>query len=279
VMEAHFLASLQHPHIISLRGWAKEGSMAFQHGHDGFFIILDRLRGSLEQRIREWSQQMAQYKMAVFGRIDQSSLPDVLFSGRFKVARDVASALAYLHSNGIIHRDIKPSNIGFDLKGNVKLLDFGLARELPFFVRSKKKEFRMSARVGTQGYMSPEVTFGEPYCEKADVYSFGLVFWEMLALTRPFPELNEMERWNLILVRGKRPLVDVTWPDRIKVLLRTSWHVDPLYRPEMSNVHEILEYELQKLRKKRSLQLHGGRQQVLRHHQSYQSAMNRETIE
>mmetsp|Transcript_32759 Transcript_32759/g.75423 ORF Transcript_32759/g.75423 Transcript_32759/m.75423 type:complete len:396 (+) Transcript_32759:38-1225(+) len=255
VMEAHFLDSLQHPHIISVRGWANQGSAAFSQGHDGFFIILDRLQATLDQRIREWSKQIAKYKTAVVKRYSQPDLQNLFLSRRFNVARDVASALAYLHAKGIIYRDLKPSNIGFDMKGKVKLFDFGLARELPLF-RSTDEEFRMSGHVGTPRYMSPEVRFQEPYNEKADVYSFSLVMWEMLALERPFcyekdgeQELQQKVVFERKKERRQRPKLDASWPKRIKTLLVMSWDDDALQRPKMSKVHSVLKSEIQRLKK------------------------------
>eukprot|EP00540_Astrosyne_radiata_P010432 CAMPEP_0116857576 /NCGR_PEP_ID=MMETSP0418-20121206/20632_1 /TAXON_ID=1158023 /ORGANISM="Astrosyne radiata, Strain 13vi08-1A" /LENGTH=412 /DNA_ID=CAMNT_0004491279 /DNA_START=57 /DNA_END=1295 /DNA_ORIENTATION=- len=246
-MEAHFLSTLQHPHILSARGLCSQGCMAFSQGHDNFFIILDRLQGTLDQRIGEWSKQMAQYKKSVMERISQPGMKDLLFSGRLKVARDVASALAYLHTNGVVYRDIKPSNIGFDMEGNVKLFDFGLARELPS-TREADEEFRMSARVGTPRYMSPEVGFGEPYNEKADVYSLSLVVWEMLALVRPFDELGVGTHRRLVLEQGQRPGTHKSWPEGVSALLQLAWDTNPRKRPKMDEVHRELEKEYQKLR-------------------------------
>eukprot|EP00540_Astrosyne_radiata_P007986 CAMPEP_0116845596 /NCGR_PEP_ID=MMETSP0418-20121206/13357_1 /TAXON_ID=1158023 /ORGANISM="Astrosyne radiata, Strain 13vi08-1A" /LENGTH=250 /DNA_ID=CAMNT_0004476729 /DNA_START=379 /DNA_END=1131 /DNA_ORIENTATION=+ len=221
--------------------------MAFGQGFDNFFIIFDRLQGTLDERIVEWSKQMTQYKTSVMERISQPGMMDLLYSGRLKVARDVASALAYLHANGVIYRDLKPSNIGFDMQGNVKLFDFGLARELPSS-REKDEEFRMSAQVGTQRYMSPEVGFGLPYNEKTDVYSLSLVMWEMLALVRPFSELSKEEHRKLVLEQGQRPEAHKPWPEGIKTLLHLAWEISPRQRPSMDEMLTTLEEELQRLR-------------------------------
>mmetsp|Transcript_2115 Transcript_2115/g.4967 ORF Transcript_2115/g.4967 Transcript_2115/m.4967 type:complete len:407 (+) Transcript_2115:189-1409(+) len=248
VMEAHILAALQHPHILPMRGLANEGSMAFRHGQDHFFIILDRLQTTLDLRIQEWSKQMAQYKTAVIKKAGQSGMPDLLFSGRLRVARDVSSALAYLHANGIIYRDLKPSNIGFDMEGTVKLFDFGLARELPAH-RDDGEEFQMSSRVGTPRYMSPEVFLGERYNEKADVYSFSLVVWEMFALAKPFEEMSVVQFQKSVLLGEKRPELDSSWPEGIKVAIEESWVADPQQRPSMSSVNRSVDAELQSIRR------------------------------
>jgi serine/threonine protein kinase len=111
IIEAHFLASLSHPNILSIKGWASGGSSAYMTGrHDGFFIIIDRLQETLDRRIKRWAQQLKRYKEPALKKIAKDGqLRTLLFAGRLKVARDIASALAYLHDKRIIYRDLVSS--------------------------------------------------------------------------------------------------------------------------------------------------------------------------
>jgi serine/threonine protein kinase len=81
--------------------------------------------------------------------------------------------MAYIHSKGIIHRDLKPENILFDSNGDVKICDFGIAKELCRFTA------RAQTRIGTANYMPPEVIENKPYDNKFDVWSGVIILIEM----------------------------------------------------------------------------------------------------
>merc|ERR1712125_118334 len=104
---------------------------------------------------------------------------------KMEVALAVADAMAYLHAKRIMTRDIKPTNIGFDATGATKLFDFGFAIGLP-----QKDDTNPAGllfdRCGTVRYMSPEVWLARGYSTPADVYSFGVLAWELCALKKPF---------------------------------------------------------------------------------------------
>jgi serine/threonine-protein kinase len=97
------------------------------------------------------------------------------------VALKLARALEYIHLRGIIHRDLKPSNLLVSLRGEVKLTDFGIARELD-------EPADGLGVVGTPAYMSPEQVLGDKLDFRSDLFSFGIVFYEMLTGRRPFEE-------------------------------------------------------------------------------------------
>ncbi len=104
----------------------------------------------------------------------------------YYVALQIAAGLKYLHSHNIIFRDLKPANIGFDVRGDVKIFDFGLARIMPDDGCPYTDRFFMSG-AGSPRYMSPEcLTLGESYNMKADIYSFAIILWEMLSASRPY---------------------------------------------------------------------------------------------
>mmetsp|Transcript_31613 Transcript_31613/g.44888 ORF Transcript_31613/g.44888 Transcript_31613/m.44888 type:complete len:434 (-) Transcript_31613:147-1448(-) len=251
-IEAHFLASLNHKHILGIVGWTSGGlESVYEDGrNDAFFLLMERLEESLESRIKMWARQMRRYKAPFLQKIN-SNMQEVMFAGRLKVGRDVASALTYLHSKGIIYRDLKPGNIGFGLDGEVKIFDFGLSREMPRG-SDMNEVYQMSGKIGTQRYMAPEVCKHEPYNQKADVYSLSLVMWEMLSLVKPFKSHSKSMHKTLVIHGGERPELDPSWPCGVQALLANSWSNDIDARPTMKDFYEYLELEICDLKKTRA---------------------------
>jgi serine/threonine protein kinase len=172
-VEAHMLASFDHPNIMKIRGWAANGVASFTDGrHDSFFLLLDKLDETLDVRIANWEKQahvspaqstgnivtdlwrrfsitplhensaaIQHHEMEVKQRQLQN---ESLYLEKLGICVEIASGLAYLHSKGVIFRDLKPNNIGF-LNGRVQLFDFGLSRELPNL--NLEEPFEMSGKV------------------------------------------------------------------------------------------------------------------------------------
>ena len=99
--------------------------------------------------------------------------------------RDIMSGAKYLHKNGIIHRDLKPANILLK-KGICKLSDFGFAKSL------NSEDTVMKSIVGTPLYMSPQILKKVKYTAKSDLWSIGLIYYEMLHGRTPWPAQNEI---------------------------------------------------------------------------------------
>lgn len=239
-VEAHMLASFDHPNIIKVRGWAANGVASFSQGrHDSFFLLLDCLEETLDQRITKWHEQQLQWQAEeqsqsqtsliadIWKRLsynpqqEQLSLPPMgqqqetslrsalrrqhqaqVYLEKLGVCTEISSALTYLHSKGVIFRDLKPNNIGF-LNGQVKLFDFGLSRELPGC--SLTEPFQMSGKVGTLRYMAVEVACHQPYNVSSDVYSWAMVCYETLSLQKPFAGWTRDMHRDLVCARGMRP--------------------------------------------------------------------------
>jgi len=147
---------------------------------------------------------------------------------RLLIARQVANALAYVHSKRIIHRDVKPDNIRIDTSGNIKLMDFGVA---------KSGELSLTASgftVGTPYYMAPEQIRGAKPTHLVDIYAFGVVLFELLTETRPFEAPTPSEIFDLILSRplDTRPLVRLGAPSSLVDLIRAATDKDPAQRPQ-----------------------------------------------
>ena len=155
--EARTVAKLQHPNIVTVYAVKRlrEGGLA---------LVMQLVPGrTLKQTVAEGGPFSAE-------RAE-------------RVIRDVAQALAYAHSHGVVHRDVKPENIFIDeSNGRAMLSDFGIAHSNEFDSRLTMT----GAAIGTPAYMSPEQIDGAPANARSDVYSLGLVSWEMLTGERPW---------------------------------------------------------------------------------------------
>jgi hypothetical protein len=154
--EAHFMASLQHENILHVHDFMKrDGSM---------FIVMEYVSG-----------------IDLFDLLEKRNpLPlDVAVIIALKVAR----ALDYAHFRGLVHRDVKPANIMVSRQGEVKLMDFGIARD-----DTMRDLTETGTGLGTPSYMSPEQILGDKLDFRSDVFSLGIVLYQMLTGKKPFIE-------------------------------------------------------------------------------------------
>ncbi|HUA63460.1 MAG TPA: protein kinase [Verrucomicrobiae bacterium] len=157
------------------------------------------------------------------------------------IARQISEALAAAHERGVIHRDLKPANIKVDADGNAKLLDFGLAKALGFAAGEPVPDPTSSPAaplldkgktlsgliLGTAGYMAPEQARGRVVDKRADIWAFGVVFFEMLTGKALFTGDSVAE--SLAAVLTKEPDFDSV-PARVRPLLRRCLERDPKKR-------------------------------------------------
>jgi serine/threonine protein kinase/Flp pilus assembly protein TadD len=182
--EAQTAATLDHPNICAI----------YEVGQDrGYsFIVLQYIEGeTLAARLKR-------------------QLPDLREA--LAIAAQVADALNEAHARGIIHRDIKPENIMLTTRGQVKVLDFGLAKTVrdPGMVEPDAETGTLLSlpgmMIGTVPYMSPEQVRGEELDCRCDIFSFGVVLYELLSGRRPFEAKSSAEVISAILTRDPPPI-------------------------------------------------------------------------
>jgi len=157
-----------------------------------------------------------------------------------KMAKDCAAGMAWLHGANpqIIHRDLKPQNLLVDSHWNVKVFDFGLAQ-----VKVREEKLRDGKSIpGTPLWMAPEVLMGKDVDEKSDIYSFGIVLWEIMSGEEPFAEHNDYATFkNAITKLGERPKIPANVNQNLAKLMETCWQADPKKRPSFLQIMLILD--------------------------------------
>jgi len=160
---------------------------------------------------------------------------------RLVAAHDLASALQYLHDRKIIYRDLKAQNCGFDASGDIKLFDFGFAKELKEEDKTKDGNYKLTSNTGTRRYMAPEVVLGEAYNFSADVYSYSIILWEICAMKRAFSSLSFEEHYNNAILGNTRPSLKTFWPSSIKKIFRSMWSKNSSERPDFEFILPVIE--------------------------------------
>jgi serine/threonine protein kinase len=174
--------------------------------------------------------------------VKQGALKEILVNNSIKLTwqqklgllRSAALGINYLHSLQpvIVHRDLKPSNLLVDENWNVKVADFGFARI--------KEENATMTRCGTPCWTAPEVIRGEKYSEKADVFSFGIIMWEVLTRKQPYAGRNFMNV-SLDVLDGRRPQIPADTPGEFEKMMKRCWHMAADKRPTMDEVLGVLD--------------------------------------
>jgi len=203
--EAQTASSLNHPHILTVHDVGEFESRQY--------LVTELVDGGT---LRDWMQ----------GRHDWRQVTELL-SG-------VADGLAAAHQAGILHRDIKPENILITKSGYAKLADFGLAKlhegslaDQALTVSDMRT--RPGGILGTAAYMSPEQAMGQPLDVRSDIFSFGVVLYEMLAGRRPFTGQSDLDVLHAVIHNATEPLSE-TVALALRMVVEKALEKDPADR-------------------------------------------------
>jgi len=178
--EAQSAASLSHPNIVSVYDWGK---------HEGtYFIVMEEVQGRTLAEILSTNGQLTSKQAA-------------------EIASEVAAALGFAHDNHVAHRDIKPANILIGTNGQVKVADFGIARALN--APTEANLTQVGSVMGTATYFSPEQAQGAQPDPRSDLYSLGIVMYEMVAGKPPFTGENPVSIAYKQVHDSPQPLVQI----------------------------------------------------------------------
>jgi len=206
--EAKLGVLVAHPNVVRTHD-------LFRAGLD-YFIVQELVGGETLSTLRESARQ---------------KLRRLPVGAALVAATDLLEALAYLHSGAggrgqaaIIHRDVNPSNVVADPRGNAKLIDFGVAE-----IQGQPAMNRTGALRGTPAYMSPEQVKSRPLDPRSDLFSAGVLLWELLANRPLFQQDNEFETLRLVNETVAPPLrsLDATVPTGLERLLVRALTRDP----------------------------------------------------
>ncbi|MED6144465.1 hypothetical protein PIB30_015892 [Stylosanthes scabra] len=151
---------------------------------------------------------------------------------RLRMALDVAKGMSYLHTSNppIVHRDLKSPNLLVDKHWVVKVCDFGLSRMKHHTFLSSK------SCAGTPEWMAPEVLRNEPANEKCDVYSFGVILWELATMMIPWKGLNPMQVVGAVGFQNKRLEIPDNVNPAVAQIIRDCWQMEPHLRPSFAQL-------------------------------------------
>ena len=135
----------------------------------------------------------------------------------------------------------------------MKIFDFGLAKELKNKDKTEDGLYNLTGLTGALRYMAPEVGLGKPYTITADVYSWSMILWYMLALEPPLGLYSEKMIAERVFNKNYRPTVFKRWSDSIKDVMQAAWHQDQAMRPSFEHVSDVVKTELVKVNSSSSL--------------------------
>jgi serine/threonine protein kinase/tetratricopeptide (TPR) repeat protein len=184
--EARAVATLNHPHIVTI--------FSVEEADGVHFLTMELVEGQTLDRV-----------------IPESGLP---VERIVEIAGALAEALTAAHDKGIVHRDLKPANIMVTGEGRVKVLDFGLAKEMrppdpADATMTSAGKTAVGVVMGTPAYMSPEQIAGRTLDHRTDIFSLGIILYEMATGRRPFQGASSAELASAILRDTPRPLSEI----------------------------------------------------------------------
>jgi eukaryotic-like serine/threonine-protein kinase len=199
----------------------RESGIGERLNHSGVMRVFGGENRSRVYMVMEWCDGRLLRRILSEGRISQDRA--------IRIAINVLEALEYIHQNGVVHRDLKPENIMVGMQDNIKLIDFGIAGD----AAAKRLTYaNFTATLGTADYISPEQVKGKRGDGRSDIYSMGVILYEMLAGKKPFTGDSPLEVMNDRLLNYPVPpsVVEPTISPQLQEVLYRALERDPKNR-------------------------------------------------
>jgi len=205
--EVWIMSGLSHPNLVAMRGFCLEPPC----------IVTEYIGGGALDKYLQTKDKPLDWPL------------------RLKIAKDIAKGCAFLHSISppIMHRDLKSPNI---LLADVSPSAEVVAKVCDFGVSLSVANHTVGRRVDCPVWLAPEVMAGKIYTVKADVYSIGVILWELVTREFFFGEVRFMSQLEDMVLSGKRPAIPDDCPPLFKQLIEQCWHADPEKRPECKEI-------------------------------------------
>ncbi|KAG4999099.1 hypothetical protein AAZX31_08G026400 [Glycine max] len=207
--EVMMLATLKHPNIVRFIGACRKPMV--------WCIVTEYAKGgSVRQFLMKRQNRSVPLKLAV------------------KQALDVARGMAYVHGLLLIHRDLKSDNLLIFGDKSIKIADFGVAR-------IEVQTEGMTPETGTYRWMAPEMIQHRPYTQKVDVYSFGIVLWELITGMLPFQNMTAVQAAFAVVNKNVRPIIPNDCLPVLRDIMTRCWDPNPDVRPPFAEIVGMLE--------------------------------------
>ncbi|XP_020998628.1 serine/threonine-protein kinase STY13 [Arachis duranensis] len=207
--EVMMLATLKHPNIVRFIGACRKPMV--------WCIVTEYAKGgSVRQSLMKRQNRSVPLKLAV------------------KQALDVARGMAYVHGLGLIHRDLKSDNLLIFGDKSIKIADFGVAR-------IEVQTEGMTPETGTYRWMAPEMIQHRPYTQRVDVYSFGIVLWELITGMLPFQNMTAVQAAFAVVNKNVRPIIPNDCLPVLRDIMTRCWDPNPDVRPPFAEIVGMLE--------------------------------------
>ena len=256
--EASIMKKLLHPNVISFKDVFKDTKL------DYFYIVMEYANdGDLSKKIKT-------QKNKIIG--DKYFSEEKIMQYFYQICR----GLQYIHSKNIIHRDIKSQNIFLMKNGKIKIGDFGIAKALT------NTKNNATTIIGTPYYFSPEIINGEPYNYKTDIWSLGVVLYEMCCLKLPF-ESNNIAQLSIKIMKGKYDPIPNRYSKNMANLIKNMLNIDQKLRPNINEVMQsplLKNYHNNKYANKSSKNLSSNKKPIINSYKSqYNFKINEQLLE
>ena len=256
--EASIMKKLLHPNVISFKDVFKDTKL------DYFYIVMEYANdGDLSKKIKTQKNKIIGEKYFSEEKIMQYF---------YQICR----GLQYIHSKNIIHRDIKSQNIFLMKNGKIKIGDFGIAKALT------NTKNNATTIIGTPYYFSPEIINGEPYNYKTDIWSLGVVLYEMCCLKLPF-ESNNIAQLSIKIMKGKYDPIPNKYSKNMANLIKNMLNIDQKLRPNINEVMQsplLKNYHNNKYANKSSKNLSSNKKPIINSYKSqYNFKINEQFLE